>query len=656
MLQSLRDKTSGWFATVVLGLLTIPFAFFGMEQYLFQRNQTFAARIEVPPTWWPSAPDAWIVRKMFWQHEDIGADEFRRAFEDMRQRQRQAEGDAFNMREFESADNKRRMIDALIDQRMMRLAGERGGIVATDAAVLEQIQAIPSFQVEGKFNQQVYRALLASRGMSPQQFETTLRDNIRDSLLRERLQSSSFITPSEGTRLIALLGEKRDVSYLLLPAPAADASPIAPQQIADWYKTHTSDFRAPEMVSIEYIEIDGSKLQPAAPTDKELQDLYDEEQKRFVEPEQRLTSHILVKVDAAATPAAQKAAEARAQSLLQQAQAPGADFAALARQNSDDSSKDAGGDLGWVAQNGQMVKPFEDAVFATPAGKISGLVKSQFGWHIIQVREIKPGHQIPFDEARPQLEQLFAENARERAYNELTSRLEDQALKTPSSMAQVAKLANLPVQTLGPFARGKGPGVAATPAVMRAVFQEDAMQRKQVSDPVEISPNHSMMFRVVAHTPERVQPLNQVGPQVIAAIRADRAAKAAVAEADAVLARLAKGETLAAIATSKQLTVATVPAAQRGMPMPEPAASEAYFEVPAPAPGKLSTGKVKIANGQMIVFAISKAIPGADADAPPQLRTAIFDQLAPRLGDTDAESIGKALRKRAKVQIAEDRL
>ena len=656
MLQALRDKTSGWFATVVLGLLIVPFAFFGLERYLMQRSDIYAARIETPPTWWPSAPDAWIVRKLFWQHEDISVDEFRRAFESVRQRQRQAEGDSFNLREFEGADNKHHVIDQLIDLRMLRIAGERTGVVVTDTQVLEEIKSTPAFQADGKFSAQVYRTLLAANGLTARQYESSVRDGVRDRVLQERLSASSFVTPSEANRLVALQAEKRDVSYLLLPAPATDASPVAPQQIADWYKAHTADYRAPEMVSIEYIDIDGAKLQTPAPTDKELQDLYKDEAKRFVEPEQRLTSHILVKVDASATPAVQKAAEERAKSLLQQAQAPGADFAALAKQNSDDSSKDAGGDLGWVRQNGQMVKPFEDAVFATPAGKITGLVKSQYGWHIIQVRDIKPGHQIPFDEARPQLEQLFGDNAREHAYNELTTKLDDQALKTPSSLTQVAKLANLPVLTLGPFARGKGPGVAANSAVMRAVFEEEAVQRKQVSDPVEIAPNHSIMFRVVAHTAERVQPLNQVGAQVIAAIHAERTHKAADAEADAVLAQLAKGETLEAIATSKQLTVATLPAVHRNMPAPEPAAANAYFDVPVPAPGKVSTGKVKAANGQMIVFAVSKVVPGGDADIPPEQRAAYFEQLAPLLGDADARAIGKALRKRARIDIATDRL
>jgi peptidyl-prolyl cis-trans isomerase D len=120
MLQTLRDKTSGWIATVILGLLVVPFAFFGMEQYLFQRNDTFAAKIEAPPKWWPAAPAAWPVT-MLWQHDEIGADEFRSAFERARQQQRQQQGEQFDARAFETVDSKRKVLETLIDQRVLQL-------------------------------------------------------------------------------------------------------------------------------------------------------------------------------------------------------------------------------------------------------------------------------------------------------------------------------------------------------------------------------------------------------------------------------------------------------------------------------------------------------------------------------------------------------
>ena len=660
MLQALREKSSGWIATIILGLLMIPFAFFGMEQYLFQRNDTFAAKIEAPPTWWRSAPHWWVVRKAFWQKEEISVDEFRSAFERVRQNQRASAGENFNVGEFESIENKRRILELMVDERVMRMSTDREGFAIGDAQVRNAIESIPEFQVDGKFDLQRYRLMLASRApaMTPTQFDQQMREDLKQQMLTRQLQGSAFVTNAEGQRLIALLSEKRDVSYAVLPAPPADIAPVPAAEIAGWYKAHPEDFRSPEMVSIEYVDIDGSQLTlPEAVDVKALESQYEQDKSRFIEPEQRLTSHILVKVDAGADTAAQKAAETKAQALLKQVKAAGADFAALARANSEDEgSKDGGGDLGWVSKNGQMVKPFEDAVFTTAAGTISGPVKTDFGWHIIQVREMKAGREMAFEQARPELERMMAETARERAYNDLTGKLVDEVLKSPSSLTPAARAANLPVQKLGPFARGQGTGIAANPAVLRAAFSDELKERRMASDPIEIAPNHSVVIRVVEHMPERVQPLDKVGLQVVAAVRADRARKAAEAQGEAVLARLKKGEALATIATEKGWLLANLPGIPRGAPTPTAEANEAYFQVPPPAAGKRSPGKYQSQDGQMIVFEVTKVAQGDNKDITPEIRANFLRELAPRIGEQDALSVGKTERKRMQVQFAEDRL
>ncbi len=657
MLQALREKSSGWIATIILGMLMVPFAFFGMEQYLFQRNDTFVAKIEAPPSWWSSAPDWWLVRKALWQKEEISADQFRSRFESLRQQQRQAAGENFDVREFESLDNKRKVLESLVDESVLRMATEREGIAIGDAQVRDTIESIPEFQIDGKFDLQRYRLSLASGvpPRTPAEFDQQVRDTLKQQLLASRLRGSAFVTNTEGQRLISLLSETRDVSYAVLPV-SVDTAPVTAAEIASWYKAHPDDFRSPEMVTIEYVDIDAATMAlPAAADENMLKTQYEQDKARFTEPEQRLTSHILVKIEAGA--AGEKAAEAKAKALSVQAKAAGADFAALARQNSDDGgSKDGGGDLGWIAQNGQMAKAFEDAVFATPTGTISGPTKSEFGWHIIQVREIKAGREMPFEQVRPELERMLAETARERAYNELSGKLVDEVLKSPASLAPAARSANLPVQKLGPFARGQGTGIAANPAVLRAAFSEALIENRMVSDAIEIAPNHSVLIRVVEHTPERVQPLGKVGPQVVAAVRADRAGKAAEAEAEAALARLKKGESLAAIATAKQWAVSSVPAVPRNAPVPDAVAAEAYFQVPAPAAGKASPGKVRAQNGQMIVFEVTKIGKGSADEVTPEMRAGFLRELAPRIGEQDVLAVGKAERKRMKVDIAEDRL
>src|SRR5690606_39463539 len=177
---------------------------------------------------------------------------------------------------------------------------------------------------------------------------------------------------------------------------------------------------------------------------------------RYVDPEQRMASHILIAVEAGAGEAVDKAARDKAAQLATQARG-GADFAALAREHSDDTgSKAGGGDLGWVLQDGTMVKPFEDALFALQAGEVSEPVKTQFGWHVLQLRELREGRQVPFEDVREQLALEQAQADRERTFNEFVGGIVDTVYENPTSLDAAAAKANLQVQTLGPFARGEG--------------------------------------------------------------------------------------------------------------------------------------------------------------------------------------------------------
>lgn len=659
MLQKLRDKTSGWIAMVVLGLLCIPFAFFGMEQYLFQQNQTFAAKVEAPPKWWQSAPSWWPMT-MLWQREEIDQNEFRNAFEQARQQARTTQGDSFDPRQFESVENKLDVLDGLVDQAVMRMSASRAGIAVSDAQVRDVIQSIPAFQVDGKFDPQRYQLALASQvpPVSPRGFEQTVREGLKQTLVPSQVAASAFVTKAQLDRLMKLIGERRDVSFVVLPAPAEDTAPVSDAEVGKWYEAHKSEYRAPETVSIEYVDIDSQSLpQPPVADEAALRERYEQEKARFVDPEQRLASHILIQVEPGADAAAQKAAEEKAVKIAEEARKPGADFAALARENSDDAgSKQGGGDLGWVAHDGGMVKPFEDALFAMKAGEVSKPVKSEFGWHVIQLREVRSGKQVTFEEARPELEREQAEVDRERGFNELTGKLVDQVLKNPSALVPAARAVGLPVQKLGPFARGQGTGVASNPAVERAAFSELLVQDRTVSDPIEIAPGHSVVLRVTDHTAERALPLAEVKDRVVAEIRGDRMRKALEADADAMVAKLKGGQSLSELAAARDLAAQDVPNVPRNAPVPHPAATEAYFEVPVPAEGKTSPGKVMLDNGGAVVFAVTRVTPGKPDEATEQERAALQQQLAQVAGNEDAQGMLKSLRKRMKITVAESRL
>ena len=212
MLQKLRDKTSGWIASLILGLLIIPFAFVGVNEYMTGGTASDVALVEAPPTWWESAPQWWPVSTL-WQREEVTLDEFRTAFEQARQQQRQALGDAFDPREFESADNKRKVLEQLIDQKVLALGAQRAGIVVGDAAVQKMIMSEPAFQVDGKFSPEQYQMLLSSQvpAISPLQFQEQQRDRLRMMLVPQAISESDFVTEGEQARMWKVLGETRDI-------------------------------------------------------------------------------------------------------------------------------------------------------------------------------------------------------------------------------------------------------------------------------------------------------------------------------------------------------------------------------------------------------------------------------------------------------------
>lgn len=658
MLQTLRDKTTGWIATVIIGLLIVPFALVGLQDYMVQRTDDAVAKVDVPPTWWTSAP-SWWPASMLWDHDRITIEEFRARFEQERQRRRQQEGDAFDAKAFESVANKREILESMIDEKLRSVASQRAGLEVSDAQVRKAIQEIPAFQVDGKFNAERYQLALAS-GVPPQtpaQFQDSVRESLRESLVAAGIAQTNFVTDAELDRLMRALGETRDAGVLIMPPPAPDAAPVTDAEIKSWYDGHIGNFRAKETVSLEYVALDGNSLPPPAPADEAtLRQRYEQEKGKFAAAEERLASHILVQVPEGADAATQKAAEAKAAKLATDAKAAGADFAALARASSDDTgSKATGGDLGWVSK-GMMDPDFEGALFAMKAGEISGPVKSAFGWHVIQLREVKGSAQQPFEAVRDALAAEQAEADRERAFNELSTRLVDLVYKNPSALAPAAREVGLPLQTMGPVSRDSSEGIFAHAAVKRAAFSDVLVQDGTVSDPIEIGPSQSVLIRVTNHTPERALPLAQVREQVVAAIRADRAQKAALKEADALVARVAAGESLEAVAASKQLAVQALPGLRRGMPIPDAKVVAAIFSAKAPAAGATTPGKVALDDGRIALFAVQAVKPGNPAEASPQERAMLRQQLSQAHGMSDVDVLSRHLRKQMKVTVVEANL
>lgn len=649
MLQSIREKTSGWIASIILGLIILTFSFFGIESYMQPKIETYSAKIEGPAKFW-------IFGK---QSREISQDEFRRRFESARQLERQQKGDKFDAAGFETVENKRRVLDQMIDETLLELTAERDGLTVSKAALMKAIMDIDAFKVNGKFDPDQFKlALKQNQGYTPTQFEKLMRDDLLHQLIPSQLAASGLASSAELDAYIRLTEQTRDIRYLELPPPTATQAAPTENDIKAWYDGHAGLYRSDETVAIEYVELDAAKLPVDVVADeKSLRDRYEQEKSRFGAVEQRMASHILIKVGDKATPAEAAAALAKAKALAAQARAPGADFAALARANTEDlGSKDAGGDLGPV-DKGVFGDEFDKAFFALQVGQVSDPVRLPDGWHVIKYRELRPGSVKPFEEVRGQLESEYLESERERTFNDISGKLVDAVYVDPTTLARAAKQMNLAISRTGAFTRAHGDGIAAIEAVRKAAFAKAQKIERQVSDPVEIEPNHVIMLRVIDNKPAATLPLAQVHDKVLADLMADRLDKASKAQADAMLARAAKGESLDALAASVARTVVDLPNINRNPSNPQfmDVVVKAY-SLPVASPGKPAVALAKLAADRYILLTVTAIHDGDVSKVDKATHESLLEQFSQARGAVEAHSYVRALRKQFTVKVAEDRL
>lgn len=650
MLQNIRDKTSGWFATIVLGMVIVTMAFFGVESYMTGSVDDYVARVEGP-------------RKFFGllegQSREIDQNRFRERFDRVRQQQRSSQGKDFDATAFESLANKRLVLDQMVDEALLSLMAEREGVVAGTAAVQKRIMEEESFRgINGRFDPNQYSLALKSLNMTAQKYEQLVREELVSSLVPEEIAATEFAGDAELDAFLKLSRQTRDVRFLEIPPPALAPLPPGDAEIKAWYDGHAAKYRSPERVAIEYVELDASQMSTDIVADEDsLRQRYEANKTRYGTSEQRLASHILVALPAKPTPAQDAAALAKARNLAAQARRPGGDFAALAKSGSDDvGSRDTGGDLGPV-DKGVFGEAFDKAFFALQPGQVSEPVKLPDGYHVILFRELVAGNAKPFEEVRAELEAEYLESERERAFNDLSGKLVDKVYDDPNSLAPQAQELGIPVHKSGLFSLAAGDGIAALEPVRKAAFAEAQKNDRQVSELVEIEPNHVVMLRVIEHQPAKAIPLADIRERVLADVVADKIQKEARQRAEAILARANKGEDLDAIASELGRQVANVPGITRQAPNPQLAPLvDAAFRMPRPVAGKHEYVLAKLGAEMYALVAVTAVTEGDLAGLDAATRADLRGQLAKARGAVEARAFMQGLRKQYAIKVAEDRL
>ena len=413
----------------------------------------------------------------------------------------------------------------MIEEEVLVQSAIETGMRISNTFLASRIHTIPAFQEEGVFSQARYEDTLGYQGMSAPGFEWKVRRSLLTEQIRNGVLRSALLTNYEERTL--LKEQQRSISYLIIPASRFnDTVTITDADIEKQYKKHSKRYMTPEKVSIVYVELSQDNLISTEVVDEEtLKKRYEERQSSFTTPGQWKGRHILIEIGEEAT----EVASTKAQDILNKIRA-GEDFEALAQKFSDDiGSKRRGGDVGWFGP-GQMVKPFEEAVKKLKVGEVSELVKSQFGFHIIKLEDLKPAVIRPFAEVRTELELDIQKELVESEFYGQAEQFANLAYENPDSLDVVTNRLNLESKTTDFFSRtgNHAPdSILSHKKLIEAAFSHEVLKEGFNSEPVQIGEQHIVVLRLKDHEAAQQKPLHEVKDEIIATLTQDKTKRAA---------------------------------------------------------------------------------------------------------------------------------
>ena len=436
-------------------------------------------------------------------------------------------------------------LERLVRDRVLRAAAEKMNLLTSDqklARDLQQNDAIAGLRrADGTLDMDRYRQLLAAQGLSPEMFEMQVRQDLSQRQVTQGVVASALNTPAVAKASLQAFFERREVQLARFSTAEFLAKvQVSDAEVADYYTANPAQFQADEEADIEYLVLNLQAVtQGLTVSDADIASYYEQNAARYASKEERRASHILINAAASAPAAEREAAKAKATDLLAQAtKAPGA-FAELARKHSQDpGSAPGGGDLGFF-QRGAMVKPFEDAAFALAKGALSGVVESEFGYHVILVTDVKPSVARPLAQVKPEIEAELKKQMAQREFAEKADVFGNLVYEQANALTPVADKLKLKVQTTKGVKRQPTPALPpalANEKLLTALFSSDSVDKKNNTEAVETAANQLVAARIVAHRPAHTLALDEVKPRVLALLKNQKAQALARQEGEKALA------------------------------------------------------------------------------------------------------------------------
>jgi peptidyl-prolyl cis-trans isomerase D len=511
-----------------LALITLPFAFWGVDSYV--RNADVGAGVA-------TVGGSKITRQ-----------ELQGALREQQDRMRAQMGGNADPALFETPQIRRAVLDSLVTQRLLAEQTQKARLVVGNEQLIQFIAGVPSLQENGKFSKERYEALVAAQGISKEMFEARLRQDMAMQQLMLPVIEAGITGQVAAARWLVTQLEQREIGEArLMPDSYAGQVKLADDAVQKYYEANRKQFELPEQVRAEFLTFSRDALiAQAVVSDEEVKAAYQSRADRYKEGETRRASHILIRAAKEAPEAEAKAAKAKADELLAQVSKAPADFAKLAKQNSQDpGSAQKGGDLDWFGR-GAMVKVFEDTAFALKEGQVSDVVRSDFGFHIIRLTGVRAERSKPFEEVKADLLAELKREAGMKKYAEAAEAFGNTVYEQADSLKPAAEKWKLEIRQTKWLARGgKLPSPFDNPKLAAAMFSDDGLKNRRNSEAVEVAPGALVSARVLEHKPAALLPLEVVKGDIEKLLVREEAFKLATKDGEDKLSRLAKGEVVA---------------------------------------------------------------------------------------------------------------
>jgi peptidyl-prolyl cis-trans isomerase D len=639
MLTTIREKAQGWIAWVIVIIISVPFALWGINEYFSAQETVVIAEIN---------------------GDELYSQEFQEVVRKQRAALRQQFGGKIDNKIFETKAFKLRVLNEMITQRLVSADIQNHTYQVGDEQLAMYLRTNPAFQVDGAFSPERYAQAVRRNGLSVPEFENRIRLGNIVAQIEQGFTRSVIDNDAVMGNLLRLQEEKRDFALMILSSERyIDQVEISDEDISNYYDSNKDSFMTPEEVRVEYISL---SLQDVAsqikPDEKDLLVFYEENKDQYVQAEQRQAQHILLAVDADADEEEIARVSALAADLAQQAR-DGKDFSELAKKYSVDSISSAnGGDLGYF-EKGVMDKGFDEKVFTMQKGEISEPVKTRFGFHIIKLNDIKPETGKSFDQVKEQISNEYALTEATSRFGQMAEELQNLVFEQPTTLQPAADALGLKIVSTDWFSRAGGEGITEKAPFINSAFTEDVLLEGLNSEVLEITDDTLVALRLLEHREPQQKPLDDVSDDIKQILLSQRSNKLASAEADQIIKALQSGnKRLTQIADEYEIpmTVHEGIARSGGMDLPPEILSAVFRHAVNSPDSDKDAGSALLENGDFAIFSIRAVMPGNPEEISDDVREQIRSVIQQRKGEALFSDYERGLYELADIVIYEDKL